>query len=169
MKTIVVTGPESAGKTTLAQDLASSLEGALYVPEFARVYLDAAGSDYTFSDYISMLKGQRAWQEWYGLKQPKYLICDTDYTVFQVWAQEKYGVMPNELYAWKTKHKADLYLLCVPEMPWEPDPLRESPESRERLFEVYLTLLQSEQHRFEIMQGDRATRFSSSVLALRQV
>ena len=35
------------------------------------------------------------------------------------------------------EQKIDHYFLCKPDIPWEPDPLRENPEDRERLFKLY--------------------------------
>jgi hypothetical protein len=31
----------------------------------------------------------------------------------------------------------DVYLLCYPDLPWEPDPVRENPTIREYLFDWY--------------------------------
>ena len=55
---IVVTGPESSGKTTLAQDLAQELEGLL-VPEYSRIYLEQAGLRYGHDDLEFIAAGQR--------------------------------------------------------------------------------------------------------------
>jgi nicotinamide riboside kinase len=168
MITLSITGPESSGKTTLANDLAQALEGAVVVPEFARFYLGAQGSEYGYTDFLAMLSGQRAWEEWYAAKCPDYLICDTDPLVFEVWAQERFGSIPTDLTDWNKKRKADLHLLCVPDMIWEPDPLREHPCERERLFEVYQALLGSKHKSVIELRGDRLARVQK-VLAILAV
>ena len=49
MKKIVITGPESTGKTTLAEALAQKLN-ALLIPEYARSYVEGLNRPYTYSD-----------------------------------------------------------------------------------------------------------------------
>ncbi|MBK7011006.1 MAG: ATP-binding protein [Saprospiraceae bacterium] len=53
-KWFVFTGPESSGKTTLAERLSADLNLPL-VPEFARQYLENKGGKYTLEeiDYIA--------------------------------------------------------------------------------------------------------------------
>ncbi len=54
---ITIVGPESSGKTTLARELASSY-GALWVPEYARKYLDELGRPYQENDLNRIAQGQ---------------------------------------------------------------------------------------------------------------
>ena len=46
---IAITGPESTGKSTLAESLAVHFKGAL-IPEFARTYLENKTEKYSQSD-----------------------------------------------------------------------------------------------------------------------
>ncbi len=55
---VAVVGPESSGKTTLAMQLASSLD-APWLPEFARSYLDGR-VDYSEADLERIARGQLA-------------------------------------------------------------------------------------------------------------
>jgi nicotinamide riboside kinase len=140
-KILVVTGPESSGKTALAEALSSALSAPL-VPEFARYYLSHLGRPYEQHDLEAIARGQRAWKEHQQKQAGEWLVLDTDWTVLQVWEAFKYH---PEKYFWpKGYGPIDLptaYLLCAPDFPWEPDPLREHPESREELFEWYQNLL----------------------------
>ncbi|MCB0529363.1 MAG: ATP-binding protein, partial [Saprospiraceae bacterium] len=61
---IVVTGPESSGKTTLAAALSDQL-AAPVVPEFAREYLAHLGRAYQREDLAAIGAGQQAWERWY--------------------------------------------------------------------------------------------------------
>lgn len=54
---ITVVGPESSGKTTLASNLATQL-GCLWVPEYARTYLNQLAHGYELSDLNHMADGQ---------------------------------------------------------------------------------------------------------------
>ena len=57
IKKIVVIGPESTGKSTLCEKLAQYYN-TLWVPEYAREYLENNGSDYTYDDLLTIAKGQ---------------------------------------------------------------------------------------------------------------
>ena len=54
---IVLTGPESSGKTTLAQFLSRELDHP-WVPEFAREYLTQINRPYTSTDLLEIARGQ---------------------------------------------------------------------------------------------------------------
>jgi nicotinamide riboside kinase len=49
MRRIAITGPESTGKSTLAAMLADHYQ-TIWIPEFARSYIDGLGRDYTYED-----------------------------------------------------------------------------------------------------------------------
>ena len=53
MKKIVVIGPESSGKSTLCQDLSAYFKSS-YLPEYARIYLENNGSQYTYQDVLKI-------------------------------------------------------------------------------------------------------------------
>ncbi|MEO5984128.1 MAG: ATP-binding protein, partial [Ferruginibacter sp.] len=49
IKKIVVLGPESTGKSTLCKQLADYYN-TIWIPEYAREYLETNGKEYTYSD-----------------------------------------------------------------------------------------------------------------------
>ena len=57
IKKIVIIGPESAGKSTLCEELAAHYK-TNWVPEYARQYLEKNGMDYNFEDLFEIAKGQ---------------------------------------------------------------------------------------------------------------
>jgi len=57
IKKIVVIGPESTGKSTLCEKLAAHYN-TLWVPEYARDYLEKHGTDYSYEDLLPIAKGQ---------------------------------------------------------------------------------------------------------------
>ena len=172
---IVVTGPESSGKTTLAAALSDQL-AAPVVLEFAREYLAHLGRAYQREDLAAIGAGQQAWERWYEQRlhaepQGKLLICDTDWTVLHVW--EQYRFQAKEAFRWQqgyTGHApADLYLLCAPDFPWQPDPLREHPEERNVLFGLYRVLLEGLPARFIILEGPADGRLEMAAAAIRKL
>lgn len=163
MKRFAVTGPESSGKTTLSKALAERL-GAHWVPEFARDYLLAKNGHYKPEDLVKIAHGQIS--EWSKLTQEEIVVCDTEMLVMKVWSEVKYGqVDPFILKAWTEQH-FDHYFLCRPDIPWEEDPLREHPEQREELFEIYLQELKDNKLPFTIVGGDLGNRIE---ICLREV
>ncbi|WP_273444188.1 ATP-binding protein [Neolewinella agarilytica] len=142
---ILITGPESSGKTTLARDLAFALDG-LYVEEAARAYLLERNGDYSAADLPAIWQKQKEAEDAARATSASFVICDTGPEVIRIWAEVKYGSCPEEvLHATKTRHY-DLILLCYPDLPWEEDSLREAPEANDRLalFELYQRILPTE-------------------------
>lgn len=166
---IVVTGPESTGKTELAQSLAAVLD-VPWAPEFARFYLAHLGRSYEHKDLKMIGLGQRVWEDWYAGKLSEtanrpLLVCDTDWTVLHVWEQYRFG--SGGAFEWEKGYgpaaNADLYLLCTPDFPWQHDPLREHPEERDILFSMYQTLLLERSARFIILSGEHDTRLQTAL------
>ena len=57
----------------------------------------------------------------------------------------------------------DLYLLCYIDLPWEADPLREDPQDRERLFNLYESELQSRDLNYGIVRGKGSKRLQNAI------
>ncbi len=163
---IVLTGPESSGKTTMAAALAAQLQTS-WVPEFARYYVGSLGRPYRKEDLTAIGRGQRVWNDWFLAKTPEYLVFDTDWTVLQIWEHYRYGQPDDGYWYWQkgydTPQNADLYLLCAPDFPWAPDPLREHPEERATLFDRYEQLLLAAGARYLTLTGPPDDRLASAI------
>ena len=61
MLKIVITGPESSGKTTLAQALAAHYR-VPWVAEYARDYLERLTQPYQEKDLLAIAQGQMQWK-----------------------------------------------------------------------------------------------------------
>ena len=57
MNKIIITGPESSGKTTLCENLSQHFKLS-FSKEFARFYLEKNGGNYNQSDLLEIAKGQ---------------------------------------------------------------------------------------------------------------
>lgn len=160
---IVLTGPESSGKTTLAQQLAAHLEAPL-VPEFARAYLFAWQKPYDMADLRYLQSGQQAWEQFYQTQANKWLILDTDWTVYRIWL-DHFSPGSNLLLP---STPWSLSFLCSPDIPWEYDPLREHPTERNALFEEYKVLLEGTGWPFQVLTGSPEERLEQAMQTIQQ-
>lgn len=149
---IAITGPESSGKTTLAKELALRL-GIRAVPEFARFHLTKYGPEYSSPDLLYFAQAQLALENIYLRRYPQALITDTDLLVLKIWHEEKFGPCPPVLDQLYRQTPYDLILLCTPDLPWSPDPLRENPADRDRLYALYAAESVKRGLPFEIISG----------------
>lgn len=151
MKKIVFTGPESSGKTTIAQRLAMDFKAPL-VDEYARTYLTQLKRPYQASDLWNIARGQLAAEKNAAGSSPHLLICDTDLWTILIWSEEKYGKVDPRIFKALFQQKTDLYFLLQPTLPWTYDPQRENPTDRDRLFYLYRNKLR--QHRQPYLEID---------------
>lgn len=163
---LVLTGPESCGKSTLAQKLSEHF-GAPLVQEASRDYLSNQPS-YQEADLLHIAKQQLEIEQAALSGAPDKLICDTDLLVIIIWSEVKYGrcdawiinAFEQSQQAASTKRQ---YLLCDYHVPWQPDPLRENPDNRDELFELYLTKLKHYDLNYTIVRGDPDERLRQVV------
>lgn len=144
---IAFTGPESCGKSTLAEWFAS----AFHLPlseEYARTYLENRSS-YEQSDLDRICKGQL--EHWKKLGHS--YVADTEMTVLKVWSDYRYRQVSELISESYVLQQFDHYFLCAPDIPWVEDPLRENPTDREELFELYVNELSIMQRSFTILTG----------------
>jgi NadR type nicotinamide-nucleotide adenylyltransferase len=140
---VVVTGSECSGKTTLTRALAERF-GAPWVPERCRAYQDAKGAPLEASDVEPIAWEHLAEAEAAEARAADIVFLDTDLVSTVVYARHYYGTCPAWIEEAARERKADLYLLCAPDLAWEPDGQRDRGERREemhRLFERELGTL----------------------------
>ncbi|GAB5554759.1 MAG: hypothetical protein Sapg2KO_43500 [Saprospiraceae bacterium] len=168
-KKIVVTGPESSGKTTLAKQLAEKLS-APWVPEYARDYLEKLNRPYQANDILNIGAAQMAQHSASYQQNPSYLICDTSFLVLKIWNEVKFLNKQEWLEVQFLQDPVDLYLLCAPDIPWTYDPLRENPDDRQVLFDLYQQALQNSQKNYLIIKGtDPQLRLEEAAQAVKKL
>ena len=145
---IAFTGPESSGKTTMAELIAKAYSTS-FIPEYAREFLKDK-TTYTLADLDVIAKQQI---ELCKASKNTLVISDTEMAVMIIWSQEKFKeVSPIIQYLWEAQDFDHLFL-CAPDIPWEADKLRENPLDRERLFVLYEVVLENSKKPFTILKG----------------
>ena len=162
MKRIAITGPESTGKSTLAQQLAGHFQ-ALWVPEFARGYVANLNQAYTLSDLENIARGQLALQQKTEAQTPEFLFADTELLVLKIWSENAFGTCPVWILEELQNQRFDLYLLMNIDLPWEPDPQREHPHLRQYFFDLYKAELERLNFPFEVISGTDEERFQAAL------
>jgi NadR type nicotinamide-nucleotide adenylyltransferase len=166
MMRISVTGPESTGKSWLAQRLSEHYHTG-WVPEYARKYLQEINRPYTYDDILAIARKQFE-EENLAATKTDLLFCDTDFCVTYIWCNVKYGKCHKWITTKLEQNNYSLYLLCDIDLPWQYDPLREHPEMRSELFEMYRSLL--EEHRFNnrIVSGTGEERLKNAIVLVEE-
>ncbi|UZD21425.1 ATP-binding protein [Algoriphagus halophytocola] len=163
-KRILILGPESTGKSTLAADLANHFCEP-WVPEFAREYLEELGREYSYEDMLAIGKGQVALEDKMANEADQYLFCDTDLRVIHIWSQHRFGKTDPWVLAQMQARSYHLILLTATDLPWEPDPLREYPdlEMRDYFLDLYKKLAAESGFPHYIISGSREKRLEDSI------
>ena len=166
-KRILILGPESTGKSTLAEKLAKHFAEP-WVPEVARGYLEKLDRPYAYEDLLQIGKQQMRTEDEMAGAAKNYLFCDTDLRVIQVWSQHRYGKVDPWVLEEIARRTYDLILLCAPDLPWQADPLREHPEleMRQQFFEIYKQLSQASGIPWILISGDTDKRLSTAIQAV---
>ncbi len=181
IKKIVVIGPESTGKSTLCVQLAKHYN-TLWVPEYAREYLEKNGTEYSYDDLLTIAKEQIELEEAISYQlsaispqKPIHhssftahhspLFIDTDMYVMKVWCEFVFNKCHNWILNRIAERNYDLYLLCDVDLPWVKDALREYPDKniREKLYYFYKDLMVNQSIPWCNISGNYEERFENAV------
>lgn len=90
---IVITGPESTGKTELSQYLAKLFNGH-YVPEYAREYIENLRRRYEYEDVLKIAKHQIQYQKEISERFSGFVFYDTWLIITKIWLKEVFDKYP---------------------------------------------------------------------------
>lgn len=164
---VVLFGPESTGKTTLAQELAAHYK-TLWVPEYAREYLqdkwDRVQRTCEAEDLLPIARGQMRLENELSGRAHRLLICDTDLLETKVYSEAYYlGYCDPVLEKHALENQYDLYFLTYTDVPWEKDDLRDRPDQRREMFAYFKGSLEQNNRRFVLLKGSREARLSTAI------
>jgi nicotinamide riboside kinase len=156
MKVVVLTGPESTGKSWLAAGLQAHF-GGLRVDEYVRWFIEQNPRDTCLNDIPDIARGQLQWEDQARAQQPGLLILDTHLLSNILWSQTLFGDCPAWLEPELLARHYDLHLVLSPEqIDWTDDGQRCQPQLSERMAFFQATRDWLEQHgqTLQIIQGN---------------
>lgn len=169
---IAIVGPESTGKSELAAALALHYN-TLWVKEYAREYLNQLNRGYEYADLLEIAKGQMKLEDDGvcninpllpdSFQDRALLFCDTNLAVIKIWSDYKYGKCDDWISNEIMKRKYSLHLLTDIDLPWQYDPLRENPDNRREIFDLYHSELKQQQVTFEVVSGIEKKRIANAI------
>ncbi len=165
VKRIVLTGPESTGKTTLAEKLASHYNTS-WAKEFGREYFVEKQGKLEFGDITNIAIGQVGLEEIAVQNANKLTFFDTDLIVTQIWSEIYFKECPSKVIEMTSQRNYDLYLLMDIDIPWEDDGTREFPHLRQWHFDRIKQELEMRGIDYVVISGDFETRFNRCIEVL---
>ena len=168
---IAVYGPESTGKTQLAEKLAAHFAAPL-VAEYARERWDQQGA-LGLEDMLPIAREQWRREDEAAARAERLVICDTDALTTMLWSDLLYGTTPDEVRRGaeqRCKNYA-LYLLLDTDVPFAPDPQRcfPDPADRDKCRRVWRGALERRHLPFVDIRGDWAAREVAAIAAIQKL
>lgn len=168
-KRLTMVGPESTGKSYMA-DLLAQKFGGPYVPEYGRPYEKfRAPGDYRAEELHFIVDGHVAHRRTLSMKAGPILFEDTDPLLTAVWAEMLLGHSLPDLEA--RIELPDHYLLLDANAPWEEDPLRYygKQDQRQKFFTKIKTKLDAFNASYTLITGDWAEREAQAIAVVEEM
>ncbi len=158
---ICIFGPESCGKSTLAEQLAAHFS-TCFVPEYARLFIETRG-DPKKEDMLHIAKGQAALEKAMVARANRYLFCDTDPLTTTIWSRWHFGSASEELLKLAQKNTYGLYLLMDAGLPWKKDAVRYFPDKGKEFLADCIETLEKYNRPYFIVRGQGKERLNNAI------
>ena len=162
---VVLTGSESTGKTELARRLGEHFRAPV-AAEFVRQYAAGKGSPLDFGDHGPIARGQMQSEDDALARAAGLVILDTDLLSTVVYCEHYFGRAPQWIVDEARARAGTLYLLMSPDIPWQPDGIRDRGDRRAEMHDLFRAKLEELALPFVEIGGDRPQRFAAAVQAI---
>lgn len=168
IKKVVLTGPESVGKSVLSKQLADYYNTS-FVEEYGREYCEKVGMNLTMTDFEHIAAGQILKEDEAALNANRVLICDTDLIVTQIWGEIMLPECPPSIIEMSRQRHYDLYILLKPDIPWVDDGTRAFEKIRPKQFERIRAELESRNLNYVIIEGEFQERYEKAIWEIEKL
>ncbi|MGN2430152.1 AAA family ATPase [Pseudomonas syringae] len=171
MKVLVLTGPESSGKSWLSAEIHKRFGGVM-VGEYVREFIEQQGRDTFYSDIPTIAQGQLAREDAARARAPELLILDTHLLSNMLWSRTLFGDCPAWIEEQLLGRAYDLHLLLSPKgVDWISDGQRCQPELGERqaFFDAGRKWLDKHQKPYQVLDGDWQLRREQAMAAVTKL
>ncbi len=172
---IVLTGPESSGKTILSERLSKYYNTDL-ISEYARYYFDKnnlngrSKEKFNLIDIYNIAIGQIHNEDKITYKSDnKLFIYDTDLITTQIWSELYFGYCPKWIIDESYRRKYDLYLLMDIDFDWVDDGTREFSDKRIWHFNRIKQELEKRRINYEVIGGNIEERLKKSISLINDI
>jgi len=157
VKKICFYGPESTGKSFMAEKLAAYYHTE-WVPEVSRELVDS--NEFTVEDIIKIgiAQTQRVFDK--TKTANRILFCDSDLITTQIYSRHYLKEVPPILFKLEKQIIYDHYFLFDIDVPWVNDGLRDLGERRKEMFEVFKAELEARKIPYILVKGNFEERTS---------
>lgn len=165
---ICLFGPESTGKSTLAEKLAAHY-GTAFCAEYAKDYIAARAGQITAGDIPAIAAGQRRAEQTAAASTPALLICDTDLLTTCIWSEWLFSGCPAWTAALAAETRYDLYLLMDIDTPWVEDIHRYLPDNRADFLALCRQTLENNARPYKMLSGTWDQKFADACAAINNL
>ena len=169
---VVLYGPESTGKSSLAKELATYYN-TVYVKEFSRSYAESKAKmnqKLTKKDVLPIAIGQMYLENTQLKNANTLLICDTDLLETKVYSEFYYnGFCPDIVKKYALENTYDLYFLTYIDTPWEADEIRDQPNTRSQMFDAFEQALIDSKKKYSIVKGSFDQRLNQCITQIDEL
>ena len=168
VKVLVLTGPESSGKSWLAGEIQAEF-GGLIVGEYVRHFIQQEQRDTCYADIPAIARGQLNWEDVARASRPPLLILDTHLLSNMLWSQALFADCPAWLEEQLLARSYHLHLLLSPaDVPWVDDGQRCQPQltERQQFYRDCRDWLEQHQQRYLELHGDWPQRRQQALKAI---
>ncbi len=172
IRRIIIYGPESTGKSTLAESLARYFDEP-WSPECVRQYWIDHDGDITAKNLEAIGRGQLESEAEAEGRAKQMVFCDTDLLTCRLWDDL---LFPGQCPDWVRQEgdtrarSAALYLFCDNDLPYVADPMRSYPteEGRRMCRDLWQQTLEQLGVGFTLIQGTGEQRLARAIKAVKQ-